>query len=149
MNLSQRVLLRRVDILAALGDGHTQAEVAEIIGVSIRTVQRVVSLDRLRAAIPPGQVSDAIRAALAEEKNRRRRARLLHDLALLTIDEARTLRRTLRSNRQQDLHAPVEQGGESRPVVGLLWQELDESPESLETIKAAAGRAISMLRGPE
>ena len=151
MDLSPSVLARRVDILAALGAGHTQAEAAKIVGCSTRTVQRIVALDRLRAAVPPGQLPEAIRAALAEETNRRRRARLLHDLAALAFTEARALRRSLRANRARRRgHASAEPDGELPPVVGRVgdWVVggLDDSPESLEKIQAAAAWAIEKLR---
>lgn len=151
MDLSPSVLARRVDILAALGAGHTQVETAKMFGCTVRTVQRVVALDRVRAAVPPDQLPEAIRLALADEKNRRRRARLLHDLTALAITDARSLRRSLRGSRaRRRAHASAEPDRELPPVVGgvtgLAWPGLDDSPESLEKIRAAAAWAIEKLR---
>lgn len=148
MSMSTRVLIRRLDVLSLLGEGHTQTEVSDLLGLSVRQVQRVVALHRLGAAVPPDQLPEAIKAALARESNKRRRAMLLHDMAGLAIDEAKALRRVLRDRRAKDGDQP---GAQAQPSVvrqsaaqGTVPQP-DGLPKGPTDIQRAAKMGLHLL----
>lgn len=94
--MSHVQLARRVEALALLSQGATGAEAAQAVGVSIRTVRKWASLQRLRVAVPPGPLADALNAAFREEHHRKARLAVLQMMVDVALQQSRVLERRLR-----------------------------------------------------
>lgn len=96
MKVTHVQIARRVEALALIAQGATAAEAAEAVDVAVRTVRKWVSLQKLRVAVPPGPLADALEAAFREERHRKARVAMFSMMVAMTLQQARIVERRLR-----------------------------------------------------
>lgn len=137
MRITHVQLARRVEALALLAQGSTAAEVADAVGVSIRTVRKWASLQRLRVAVPPGPLADALNAAFRQERHRKARLAVFSMMVDLALQQARVVERRLR-------WMPTEDAEINGDFIGRVL-----GPTSQSDRQRIAARVLEVLRAKD